>query len=87
MFERWGEAFRKQVDPLWLLKFLPNMPASHIAIYNDLRGPFDSQSKREDANEASAAESLPTPTVRILRMSVSVSRVWYSTSRSRMYFT
>ena len=28
-----------QLSPLWLLKYLPNMPASHIAIYNDLRGP------------------------------------------------
>ena len=27
-----------KMPPLWLLKYLPNMPASHIAIYNDMRG-------------------------------------------------
>ena len=32
---------------LWLLKYLPNMPASHIAIYNDMRGPSNSITLRE----------------------------------------
>ncbi len=30
------------MSPLWLLKYLPNMPASHLAIYNDFRGPNNS---------------------------------------------
>ena len=38
-FDRWAESGMKKVDPLWLLKYLPNMPACHVAIYNDLRGP------------------------------------------------
>src|SRR5690606_575474 len=41
-FSRWAECGLPQVNPLWLLKYLPNMPASHIAIYNDLRGPNNS---------------------------------------------
>ncbi len=36
-----------KMSPLWLLKYLPNMPASHIAIYNDLRGPNNSLTLRE----------------------------------------
>ena len=38
----WAERGLPKVDPLWLLKYLPNMPASHVAIYNDLRGPSNS---------------------------------------------
>ena len=36
-----------KITPLWLLKYLPNMPASHIAIFNDLRGPSNSVTMRE----------------------------------------
>ncbi len=57
-YDRWPEAGIPKVDPLWLLKYLPNMPASHIAIFNDLRGPNNSLTLREAAanmavNEAS----------------------------------
>ncbi len=38
-FGRWADQGIPKITPLWLLKYLPNMPASHIAIYNDLRGP------------------------------------------------
>src|SRR3954453_16127536 len=41
-FERWGKEGLSDMAPLWMLKYLPNMPASHIAIYNDLRGPNNS---------------------------------------------
>ena len=43
----WPTIGRPQVNPLWLLKFLPNMPASHVAIFNDLRGPSNSITVRE----------------------------------------
>ncbi len=43
-FDRWAENGLPKVSPLWLLKYLPNMPASHIAIYNDLQGPNNSLS-------------------------------------------
>jgi 3-oxoacyl-[acyl-carrier-protein] synthase II len=55
-FERWGSEGLAQVDPLWLLRYLPNMPACHIAIYNDFRGPNNSITQREtSANLAVAA--------------------------------
>lgn len=38
-FPRWSEAIHEEVHPLWLLKHLPNMAASHVAIAQDARGP------------------------------------------------
>jgi 3-oxoacyl-[acyl-carrier-protein] synthase II len=46
-FSRWATQGMPKMSPLWLLKYLPNMPASHIAIYNDLRGPNNSLTLRE----------------------------------------
>ena len=43
---RWGREGMQQLTPLWMLKYLPNMPASHIAILNDLRGPNNSLTLR-----------------------------------------
>jgi 3-oxoacyl-[acyl-carrier-protein] synthase II len=41
-FPHWAEAIHEEVHPLWLLKHLPNMTASHIAIAHDARGPNNS---------------------------------------------
>jgi 3-oxoacyl-[acyl-carrier-protein] synthase II len=41
-FGRWSEAIQEETHPLWLLKYLPNMTASHIAIAHDARGPNNS---------------------------------------------
>ncbi|MFM7205176.1 MAG: beta-ketoacyl-[acyl-carrier-protein] synthase family protein [Planctomycetaceae bacterium] len=38
----WAEAIQQEVHPLWLLKHLPNMTASHVAIAHDARGPNNS---------------------------------------------
>jgi 3-oxoacyl-[acyl-carrier-protein] synthase II len=43
-----------------MLKYLPNMPASHIAIYNDLRGPNNSLTMREAAGNLAIGEALRT---------------------------
>ncbi|MEM9587993.1 MAG: beta-ketoacyl-[acyl-carrier-protein] synthase family protein [Planctomycetota bacterium] len=59
-FTRWGELGLPKVNPLWLLKYLPNMPASHIAIYNDLRGPNNSITLREASAYAAMAEAYST---------------------------
>ena len=59
-FNEWGEKGLSKIDPLWLLKFLPNMPASHVAIYNDLRGPNNSLTLREAASNAALAEAYLT---------------------------
>lgn len=36
---RWGEDRMGKIAPLWLLRQLPNMPACHVAIEHDARGP------------------------------------------------
>ncbi len=59
-FDKWAELGLPQVNPLWLLKYLPNMPASHIAIYNDLRGPNNSITVREASSGAAIAEAYST---------------------------
>jgi len=56
-FARWGAEGMRQVTPLWLLKYLPNMPACHIAIYNDLRGPNNSLTHGEAAANLAVGEA------------------------------
>ncbi len=59
-FDRWAEQGLPKVTPLWLLKYLPNMPASHIAIYNDMRGPNNSITLREASANLAVAEAFST---------------------------
>ncbi len=59
-FSRWASEGMPQVTPLWLLKYLPNMPASHVAIYNDLRGPNNSITMREASANAAVGEAFRT---------------------------
>ena len=56
-FARWGTEGMAKMSPLWLLKYLPNMPASHLAIYNDFRGPNNSLTTREAAANAAIGEA------------------------------
>ena len=60
IFQDWAEKGMTQVEPLWLLKYLPNMPASHVAIYNDLRGPSNSITVREASANLAVAEATTT---------------------------
>jgi 3-oxoacyl-[acyl-carrier-protein] synthase II len=41
-FDLWGGQGLPEIEPLWLLKCLPNMPACYLAMLNDLRGPNNS---------------------------------------------
>ena len=59
-YERWATEGMPQLSPLWLLKYLPNMPASHVAIYNDLRGPNNSITHREAAANLAIGEAYRT---------------------------
>ncbi len=59
-FSRWASEGMPRVTPLWLLRYLPNMPASHIAIYNDLRGPNNSLTLREASSNAAVGEAFRT---------------------------
>ncbi|HBN78557.1 MAG TPA: 3-oxoacyl-ACP synthase [Planctomycetaceae bacterium] len=45
----WGGKGLPKLEPLWLLKYLPNMPACHISIYARACGPSNSLTL-EDAN-------------------------------------
>jgi 3-oxoacyl-[acyl-carrier-protein] synthase II len=56
--EAWPTLGMPKVNPLWLLKFLPNMPASHVAIFNDLRGPSNSLTVREASSSLTMAEAV-----------------------------
>jgi 3-oxoacyl-[acyl-carrier-protein] synthase II len=40
-FMRWGQAGMREIFPLFLLKYLPNMSACHIGIALDVRGPIN----------------------------------------------
>lgn len=53
----WPELGLHKVNPLWLLKYLPNMPNSHVSIYNDFRGPNNSITVREASSNLSLAEA------------------------------
>lgn len=59
-YPRWGAEGMRQLTPLWLLKYLPNMPACHIAIYSDLRGPNNSITHREAAGVLAMGEAFRT---------------------------
>ncbi len=59
-FPQWGTEGLGDMNPLWMLKFLPNMPASHIAIFNDLRGPNNSLTLREIAGSMAIREAAQT---------------------------
>ena len=59
-YNRWATEGMPQLSPLWLLKYLPNMPASHVAIYNDLRGPNNSITHREAAANLAVGEAYRT---------------------------
>jgi 3-oxoacyl-[acyl-carrier-protein] synthase II len=59
-YTRWATEGMPQLSPLWLLKYLPNMPASHVAIYNDLRGPNNSITHREAAANLAVGEAYRT---------------------------
>ena len=53
-FAKWGVEGMAQLFPLWLLKYLPNMLASHISINYDAQGP----SNTHTAGDASSTHAL-----------------------------
>lgn len=57
-FSRWAPDGLTKMPPLWQLKYLPNMPASHIAILNNFHGPSNSITLREASIGAVGAEAV-----------------------------
>ncbi len=56
--EKWGEIGLKNMEPLWLLLFLPNMPACHIGISADARGPSNSLTMAEASGGLAISEAI-----------------------------
>lgn len=42
-YAAWGAAGLSEITPLWMLKYLPNMPACHTTIFYDIQGPSNTQ--------------------------------------------
>ncbi|GDY08245.1 MAG: beta-ketoacyl-[acyl-carrier-protein] synthase family protein [Planctomycetota bacterium] len=57
-FDRWGQTGLHAMEPLWLLKYLPNMPSCHISILADARGPSNSLTLNEASGNASIGEAI-----------------------------
>ena len=57
-FARWGQAAMGEICPLWLLRQLPNMPACHVSIEFDARGPNNTITCRESSALLALAEAV-----------------------------
>ncbi|MFK7818211.1 MAG: beta-ketoacyl synthase [Planctomycetaceae bacterium] len=57
-FDRWGADGLPAMQPLWLLRYLPNMPACHIGIAIDARGPNNSITVDEASGNLAIAEAV-----------------------------
>lgn len=56
-FEQWAHEGMREMFPLWLLKYLPNMPACHVAIFCDAQGPNNTITEREASGNLAAGEA------------------------------
>lgn len=57
-FSEWGPKGFGGMFPLWLLKYLPNMPACHICIHADAQGPNNSLTMAEASGNCALGEAL-----------------------------
>jgi 3-oxoacyl-[acyl-carrier-protein] synthase II len=57
-FDAWGTTGIRSMEPLWMLRYLPNMPACHIAIFTDSRGPNNSVTLDEASPGVALTEAL-----------------------------
>ncbi len=55
---RWGQTAASELFPLWMLKYLPNMPACHIGIGQDARGPNNSITLGDVSSLSALAEAV-----------------------------
>jgi 3-oxoacyl-[acyl-carrier-protein] synthase II len=53
----WGESGHKEIPPLWMLKYLPNMPSCHASITLDLRGPSNTHTQSDAASTLALGEA------------------------------
>ncbi|MDR0337094.1 MAG: beta-ketoacyl-[acyl-carrier-protein] synthase family protein [Planctomycetaceae bacterium] len=59
-FHQWGIDAMNDIFPLWMLKFLPNMPACQISIGHDARGPSNSVTLCRGSSLAAIIEAVRT---------------------------
>jgi 3-oxoacyl-[acyl-carrier-protein] synthase II len=55
--EKWGEQGLPLIQPLWMLKYLPNMLACHVSILHDARGPNNSITESDVASLLALGEA------------------------------
>lgn len=55
--KRWGRDGLPTIQPLWMLKYLPNMPACHLSINFDARGPNNSITESDVASLLALGEA------------------------------
>lgn len=60
--DRWGREGAPEVPPMWMLKYLPNMPACHATILFDMQGPSNTIIPNDAAGVLATGEAF-----RILR--------------------
>jgi 3-oxoacyl-[acyl-carrier-protein] synthase II len=55
--EKWGDQGIPAIQPLWMLKYLPNMLACHVSILHDARGPNNSITESDVASLLALGEA------------------------------
>jgi 3-oxoacyl-[acyl-carrier-protein] synthase II len=55
--KKWGSIGLEEIQPTWMLKYLPNMPACHITITHDIQGPNNSITESEAASLIALGEA------------------------------
>jgi 3-oxoacyl-[acyl-carrier-protein] synthase II len=58
--EKWGKEGLGAMPPLWMLKYLPNMPACHISILHNAQGPNNSITQTEVSGMLALGEAFRT---------------------------
>src|SRR5262249_54861547 len=56
-YQAWGRESINQIEPIWLLKYLPNMLACHISILLDCQGPSNTITEADAASNLAIGEA------------------------------
>ena len=56
--EHWGDPGMQNLTPLWMLKYLPNMPACHVSIVHNCQGPSNTITCCESSSALSVGEAM-----------------------------
>jgi 3-oxoacyl-[acyl-carrier-protein] synthase II len=55
--EKWGEQGLPNIQPLWMLKYLPNMLACHVSIFHNAQGPSNTITESDVASLLAIGEA------------------------------